>query len=287
MASTNAATDFGLRGRTLCVTGGASGIGRAAAQMAAMQGAAIGLIDFNADAAKVAAAELRLLGVNVWEQVLDIRDSAAVDAAVRDIEGQLGPIDALLACAGSSGAGRAHQISSQEWGDVLAVNATGTFNTCQAVGRRMIERRGGAISVIGSLDGVGGHPGRTHYVAAKFALTGMVKNLALEWGRWGIRVNCIAPSFVDTPLMRAGVPPEYLRDVVIDRTPLGRVATADEVAWAALVLLSDGASFISGQVLAVDGGMSAGWLTARSGDDLSSNRLRAAGVYPDPNPIDS
>lgn len=271
--------DFGLRGRTVCITGGASGIGRAAALAAAAMGARIAVIDSNATDARAVADLLRGQGAEACHEALDIRDAAGLGRAVQRIEAEFGAIDALLACAGSSGAGRAESLPEQEWRDVLDVNATGTFNTCQAVGRRMVDRRRGAIVVIGSLDGVGGHPGRTHYVAAKFAVTGLVKNLALEWGRHGVRVNCVAPSFVDTPLMRRGVPEAYLRRVVLDRTPLGRIAQPQEIAAAALMLLSDASSYISGHVLVVDGAMSAGYLTSQGGDDLSSNRLLAAGVY--------
>lgn len=184
-----------------------------------------------------------------------------------------------IASAGISGAGKAEALPLDEWSNVLGVNATGMLITCQAVGTRMIARGKGAIVAIGSIDGISGHPGRAHYVASKFAVTGLVKNLALEWGRHGVRVNCIAPNLVDTPLLRRGMPPAFLQEVVVDRTPMGRIAWPEEIASAALMLLSDASSYITGVVLPVDGGLSAGFFTHRQGADLSSTRLLEVGIY--------
>jgi NAD(P)-dependent dehydrogenase (short-subunit alcohol dehydrogenase family) len=118
-----------------------------------------------------------------------------------------------------------------------------------------------------------------HYTASKHAVIGMVKNLAIEWGHRGIRVNGIAPGPVDTPLLRRSVPPSFIASVIEDRIPLGRLARADEIANATLMLLGDAGSYVNGATLAVDGGMSVGSFTRRQGQDLGSRRLLDAGVY--------
>lgn len=271
--------DFGLKGKVVCVTGGASGIGREVAMALARDGAKIGVLDLRDEDISPIVAEIQDLNVSVVGYATDIRDSVATAAAIRNIESQLGPIDGLIASAGISGAGKAEHLSENEWNQVLGTNATGMLISCQEVGRRMIERGKGSIVAIGSIDGVSGHPGRAHYVASKFAVTGLVKNLALEWGRHGIRVNCIAPNLVDTPLLRRGMPQAFLENVVVDRTPMGRIARPEEIASAALMLLSDASSYITGVVLPVDGGLSAGFFTHQQGADLSSTRLLDAGVY--------
>ena len=143
----------------------------------------------------------------------------------------------------------------------------------------MIERRSGSIVLIGSLNSLGGQPSRIAYTASKHAVLGMVRNLAIDWGRFGVRVNGIAPGPVDTPLLRRNVPPAFFLRVFEDRIPLGRLARADEVASATLMLLSDACSFVNGAMLPVDGGMTAGPYTRRQGADMGSNRLLEAGLY--------
>ncbi|MCV0394898.1 MAG: SDR family oxidoreductase [Rhizobiaceae bacterium] len=271
--------DYGLKDRVICITGGASGIGRAGALAMAADGANLAIVDLCQEDVDKVLDEIRGHGVTAAGYVMDVRDAEATRKAADHFEAELGPVYGLFACAGISRTAPAEDLPEQDLVDVVDVNLKGVFLTCREFGGRMIRRGAGSIVVIGSLDGLGGHPGRLHYVASKHAVSGLAKNLALEWGRHGVRVNCIAPAFVDTPLLRANMPPAFIEDVVQDRTPLGRMARPDEIASAALMLLSDASSYITGVILPIDGGLTAGYFTRKQGGDYSSKRLLEAGVY--------
>lgn len=270
---------YGLKGRTICVTGGASGIGRAGALALARDGAHVAVLDLHQEEIDRLLHELHAMGVRADGVAVDVRDAAATRAAADRFEATLGPVAGLFACAGISGAAPAELLGDREFDDVVGVNLMGLFRSCREFGRRMIARGRGTIVVVGSIDGSGGHPGRTHYVASKHAVVGLMKNLALEWGRHGVRVNAIAPGFVDTPLLRRGVPETFIETVVQDRTPLGRMGRPEDMASVALMLLSDAAAYVTGVAVPVDGGLSAGFLTHGQGGDYSSRRLLDAGLY--------
>lgn len=271
--------DFGLRGRVVVVTGGASGIGLACARRLVQDGARVAITDRDGPAVEAVLAELRQAGGTVTGHVLDVRDAAATGQAFAAVEAELGKLAGLVASAGTSGAAPAETLPEEEWRQVIDVNLTGLFLSCSAAGRLMIANGQGAIVTIGSIDALGGHPGRAHYVASKYGVVGYTKTAALEWGRHGIRVNCVAPGLVDTPLLRRGVPAHFASAVAEDRAPFGRMAQPDDIAGAVLALLSDATGFVTGAVLPVDGGLTAGYLTRAQGADLSSTRLLAAGVY--------
>jgi NAD(P)-dependent dehydrogenase (short-subunit alcohol dehydrogenase family) len=271
--------NLGFKGKTICVQGGTSGVGKAAAIMLAKEGAKVAITGQSEASVVAALAELRVFGPLVEGRVVDTRDAVATGEAVAAFEAALGPVEGLLICAAISGSGQAEVLPLQEWEDVLSVNLTGAFLTAQAFGSRMIARQRGSIVLIGSTDGLGGQPSRTHYVVSKHGLNGLTKNLALEWGRYGIRVNSIAPNAIDTPMLRRNMPPRFLSEVIEDRTPLGRLAQATEIASAALLLLSDAASYITGAIVPVDGGLTAGFWTHRHGADYSSKKLLEAGIY--------
>ena len=244
---------YGLKDRTIAITGGASGIGRAAALMLARDGSNVGIIDVNGGNIDKVLAEIREHGAKASGFVADVRAAGQIRQAAERCE--------------------------QERGAVIDINLKGAFLSCREFGRRMIERGRGSIVVISSVDGLGGHPGRTSYVSSKHAVNGLAKNLALEWGRHGVRVNAIAPGFVDTPLLRASMPAKFITGVVEDRMPLGRMAAPEEIASIALMLLSDAASYVTGAVVLIDGGLTAGYFTARRGGDYSSKKLLEAGIY--------
>lgn len=260
---------FGLEQRVVLVTGAGSGIGRAVALALAADGARIIAADIDAGAANAVARELGERGVAAS---FDVRDLAATRAALAD-HASLGPIDGLVCSAGTSRATPAERLEEAQWDLILDINAKGSFFSAQAVATGMIERRHGAIVFISSLNGKGGHPGRAHYCASKAAVEGLTRDLACEWGRFGIRVNAVAPNVTDTPLVRGGLPARFIDDVIVDRTPLGRMALPEEIAAACLFLLSDAASYITGAVLPVDGGIGAGYLTHRHGADYGSRAL--------------
>jgi NAD(P)-dependent dehydrogenase (short-subunit alcohol dehydrogenase family) len=274
--------DYGLKDRVIYITGGGSGIGRAIALLAARGGARVAVADSLADRAGQVAAELRDLGVQAMGETLDVRDAQACDAVVARIEDKLGPLDGMVACAGISPPSAATAMSDEVWSRCLDVNLTGMFRSVRPVGQGMVKRKRGAIVTIASVDGLGGHAGRAHYSASKHGVIGLTRALAIEWGRHGVRINAIAPGVVDTPLVRANIPPDHLQHAMIDRVPMGRLSSADEQAGPTLFLLSDAASFVTGSVMTVDGGTSAGFFTRWNGADLGSRALLEAGAYGEP-----
>lgn len=274
--------DFELRGRVLMVTGGASGIGLAVAQEARRQGMRVAIADSSQAQAKAALAHLGSEGEACIAEVFDVRDGVACELAVERIERVMGPIDALVTCAGISRAEPAELMADESWDAVLGVNLSGMFRTVRTVGRRMVERKRGAIVNISSTDGLGGHAARANYTASKHGVIGLTRALAIEWGRHGVRVNAVAPGVVDTPLLRSNVPPDHIANAMIDRVPMGRFSTATEQAQACIYLLSDAASYVNGATLAVDGGLTAGYFTRWNGADLGSKALLETGVYASP-----
>jgi NAD(P)-dependent dehydrogenase (short-subunit alcohol dehydrogenase family) len=271
-----------LSGRVLVVTGGGSGIGLAVARLASQQGASVAIVDANLEATKAAVEKIERTGARCCTEVFDVQDASKWELALDKFERTLGPIDALVACAGISRPEPAELMSDAIWDSVVGVNLTGAFRTVRAVGRRMIERRRGAIVTIASTDGIGGHAGRSHYCATKHGVVGLTQSCAIEWGRHGIRVNSVAPGPVDTALLRTNLPPDHVAEAMIDRVPLGRCSTAEEQALVCLFLLSDAASYVNGAVIPVDGGLTAGFFTRWSGADLGSNALLERGVYARP-----
>lgn len=269
---------FGLKDRVVVITGGASGIGRAAAHALASEGAIIAIADLRQEDIDQTMAELRALGAKTAGFALDVRDAAATKRVADSFETELGPVDALFTCAGISATHPAEDFVEDDFSRVVDINLKGSFLSCQEFGRRMIKRGRGAIVLVASVDGLGGHAGRVSYVSSKHAVTGMTRTLAIEWARHGVRVNCVAPGFVETPLLLANMPKPFISDI-LDRTPMGRMARPDEIAKVSLMLMSDATSYMTGVVVPIDGGLTAGFFTRKNGGDYSSKKLLEAGVY--------
>jgi NAD(P)-dependent dehydrogenase (short-subunit alcohol dehydrogenase family) len=249
--------DFGMRDRVVLVTGAGSGIGREVAGRVAAGGGRVAVVDLNeADADRVVA-EIKEAGGTAAAFSADVRSEADITAAVTRAEELLGPLDGVVACAGISRPGPAEDMTLEAWSQVVDTNLTGAFLTARVAGSRLLGR-GGSMVLVSSVDGMGGHAGRVHYTASKFGLSGITKSLAIEWGRRGVRVNAVAPGPVDTPLLRAIHSDEALAAGILVRTPLGRLATPADQANAILFLLSDAAAFVTGVLLPVDGGLTAG-----------------------------
>lgn len=274
--------DFGLKGRVIVVTGGGSGIGRATCLLAARSGASVGVIDASADSATGVAGEIERAGGRAVAETLDVRDSGATEGAIARIEATLGPIEGLVASAGVSRPQLAASMDDEQWSLVIDVNLTGVFKSARSVGKRMLARGRGSIVLIASVDGLGGHAARSHYAASKHGVAAVAKSLAIEWGRHGVRVNAVAPGVVDTPLLRANIPTDHIEGVMLGRVPLNRLSSGEDQANASLFLLSDAAAYITGIVLPVDGGLTAGYFTNWNGADLGSRVLLEKGVYGPP-----
>jgi NAD(P)-dependent dehydrogenase (short-subunit alcohol dehydrogenase family) len=239
------------------ITGGGAGLGKALAERLLASGRPVAVID-----REVAGAPAGALAF-----AADVTDEAAVAAAVADIGGRGLRIAALVTCAGTAQSGPAEAMDAAAWRHVLDVNVVGTAIACRAAFPHL-ARGGGAIVTFASVNGLGGHAARANYCASKFAVIGLTQSLAIEWGRHGIRVNAVAPSVVLTDRVRVALPADFVEGVVLDRTPLGRMGTAADVCGAVEFLLSEGAGFLTGTVLPVDGGLMAGPFTRASGRDL-------------------
>lgn len=245
------------RDQTVLVTGAASGIGRAIAFAAAREGAGLILGDVRLDRLAHTAAELKADGVAVYHAQCDIASTAEVEELVSRGSDEIGSVDVAFANAGVLGSpGDVWSYPEEDFITILDINVTGTWRTIRAVLPGMIERRRGVVVATASAAGVIGPAGLPAYVASKHAVVGLVKSTATNVARYGIRVNALCPHLVDTPMLDK-VTNEIpgLRDSLDQQTPLGRVATPDEVARCALWLGSDESSFVTGHPLLVDGGL--------------------------------
>jgi len=234
-----------LEGKTALVTGGSRGIGAEIARELARAGATVTLSYRS--------------GKDEAERVAQEAGARAVHADVSDAEqaralvDQAGELDILVNNAGLTRDGLLARMSDQDWREVLDTNLGGVFHTCRAATRGMMKRRGGAIVNISSIVGLHGNPGQTNYSASKAGIIGFTKALARELGNRGVRANVVAPGYVDTRLTQ--VISSELKEVMLTNTPLGRFGTPKDVAGAVRFLCSDEASFITGEVLLVDGGL--------------------------------
>ena len=244
-----------LSGQSAFVTGGGRGIGLCAAQALLEAGARVVISDIDASLLESAKAALSDDG-EVETVRLDITDSAAVAAAAREANARR-PIDILIANAGIAWPDTGGEDMSDEvWRKVIDVDLNGAYWSCREFGRAMLERGRGAIVTVGSMSGlISNKPQRqVHYNAAKAGVHHMTKSLAGEWAARGVRVNSVAPTYVDTPMSSGAFGDPNLYPTWMEMTPMKRVALADEVASAILFLASDAASAITGSILVVDCG---------------------------------
>ena len=239
------------------VTGGASGIGLAIAQRLGADGIAVAVLDLDGGAAEETSAKLGAAGGRAMGLAVDVTDRPAVESAVAEVAGHLGPPTILVNNAGLQGFDRFLSITPERWARILDVNLTGTFHCCQVVLPHMLEAGWGRIVNISSSSAQGGQPLMAHYVASKAAVIGLTKSLALEFGPKGITVNTIPPGFIDTPMLRDSEAKGLLGGPVADheaRTPVRRIGRPEDIAAATAFLVSDEASYVTGQVIGVNGG---------------------------------
>ena len=251
------ADTFRLDGRLALVTGSSSGIGLAIARGLGQAGAA--LLLNGRDSAKLTAVAntLRAEGLTVHLSAFDVTDGAAVEAAVAGIETDVGPIDILVNNAGLQRRGVFHEFSHADWHAVMRTNVDSVFLVGQAVAQRMVPRQRGRIINICSVQSELGRPSVAPYAASKGAVKMLTKGMAIDLGPHGITVNGIGPGYFKTELTQALVDDPVFSDWLIKRTPSRRWGVVEDLAPAAVFLASEGARFINGHVLYVDGGVTA------------------------------
>jgi 3-oxoacyl-[acyl-carrier protein] reductase len=241
-------------GRTALVTGSSSGIGAAIAQELAAHGAKVAIhYRGNAAGANTVVDAIRQTGGDCALYQADVSDSAQAAELVKQVQSELGGLDILVNNAGTTRDTLLMTMSEDDWDTVIATNLRSVYAVSRAAVRGMIRKRWGRIINITSVVGLTGQAGQANYAASKAGIIGFTKSLAREVASRNITVNAVAPGFIPTAL--TGVLSEEQRAEIIRNTPLGRMGTPEEVAWAVAFLAADRSGFITGQVLTVDGGL--------------------------------
>ncbi len=247
---------FDLTGKTALITGSSQGIGQSLAEGLASAGAAIVMNGRNVDNLAAAADALRKTGATVHELPFDVTDHAAIRAAVDSFEKTTGPIDILINNAGMQHRSPLEDFPPEMFEKLMRTNVTSVFSVGQATARHMIKRGRGKIINIASVQTALARPGIAPYTASKGAVANLTKGMATDWAPKGLQVNAIAPGYFDTPLNAALVADKEFTAWIGKRTPAGRWGQLPELRGAAIFLASEASSYINGQTLFVDGGMS-------------------------------
>jgi NAD(P)-dependent dehydrogenase (short-subunit alcohol dehydrogenase family) len=245
---------FSLEGKTAVVTGGTSGIGRAIAIGLAEAGADVVATGRRQQQLEEVAAEIEARGRKTLRQIADVCDRASLERLLAASLEKFGKVDILVNCAGIAKRTPTLEASEDEWRDILNTNLIGTLRTCQIFGRPMLERGYGRIINIVSLTSFVAFTEVAAYAASKAALASLTRSLAVEWSKKGVMVNAIAPGVYRTDINAKLLDSTPRGQEILMRTPMGRYGQPEELVGAAVLLASDGASFIAGEVLVVDGG---------------------------------
>jgi len=241
--------------RAALVTGAGSGIGRAISLRLGRSGLAVAVLDINHAGAQETRDAVAAGGGTSVATTADVADPAAVRRAVDQVHAALGPVTILANVAGIGAFAPLLEMRQEDWDRMLAVHLTGTFNCTRAIVPDMLAASWGRIVNIGSVAGLnGGGPGLSHYAAAKGGIIAFTKALAQEYGPTGITVNCIAPGLIDTPMVRGAMVSDQIRKLAIEGAPVRRIGVPDDIAAACAFLVSDEASFFTGQVMSPNGG---------------------------------
>ena len=243
-----------LDGKTALVTGASRGIGRAIAIRLASEGAAVAInYAGNVKAAEEVKAVIEAAGGRAMLVQADVADSTAVDAMIKAVIEAFGQIDILVNNAGITRDGLLMRMKEEDWDAVINTNLKGIFHCTKAVSKLMMKKRYGRIVNMASVVGLIGNAGQSNYAAAKAGVIGFSKSMARELASRGITVNMVAPGFIDTDM--TAVLPDKVREAMVADIPLGKIGTPENVAAAVVFLVSDQASYITGQTINVDGGM--------------------------------
>lgn len=242
-----------LSGKIALVTGAAQGIGREIALALATDGADVAVCDINLDAAQKTATEIQSMGRRALAVKADVSSFDDVSAMVDKAAQELGRIDILVNNAGITRDGLILRMKEEDWDLVLDINLKGAFNCTKAALKYMTKQRSGTIINIASIVGAMGNAGQANYVASKAGMIGLTKTIAREYANRGITANAVAPGFIDTAMTQAL--PENVRQELAKQIPMGKLGTPQDVANAVRFLASQRASYITGQVIHVNGGM--------------------------------
>lgn len=248
---------FDISGKYAVVIG-AGGLGRAIVLGLAGRGAHLAVADADTGRAEAVAAEAREHGVEAFALAVDVTDEGSVRRAADQALAALPRVDVLVNAAGITVRKRADELAVEEWRRIIDVNATGTFICCQVFGAHMARLGGGSIVNLSSVRGrYGAKFGQTEYSASKGAVDSMTRSLAAQWAEYHIRVNAVAPTFVETELTRSVLADERFAATLRESIPMGRWADAEDVVGPVLFFASPASAFVTGQILFVDGGLTA------------------------------